>query len=203
MGRLKPRVAAAAVDLERRSHNSRARWVPSDPAVPTHRLKRRNFLQLSAGAAAILWHPALAATGPRIGFIAAGSRAADHGPLVALHDGLHALGWTDGEDCTILDRWAEAHAERLPDIARALAGAPVDILVAAGTQATLAATSATQTIPIVMVGVGDPVAIGLVESLAQPGGNITGISLSSPELIDMRLKLLAELVPHLHRIAII
>jgi putative ABC transport system substrate-binding protein len=195
MGRLDRQVAAAVRDRERRPHDYSA------GPVPAYRVKRRDLL-LAAGTA-ILWHPARAATAPRIGFIAAGSGASDRSPLVALRGGLRALGWTEGDNCTILDRWAEARTERLPDIARELVGLGVDILVTAGTLATLAATSATATIPIVMVGVGNPVAIGLVDSLDQPGGNATGLSLSSIELIDKRLQLLTELVPHLHRIAII
>ncbi len=195
MGRIDRKVAVAARDRERRPHE-----LVAGP-VPAYCMRRRDLL-LAAGTA-ILWHPAMAATAPRIGFIAAGSRAFDQGPLVALRDGLRALGWTEGDNCTILDRWAEARTERLPGIASELVGAPVDILVTAGTLATLAATSATATIPIVMVGVGDPVAIGLVDSVDQPGGNTTGISLSSIELIDKRLQLLTELVPQLRRVAII
>ncbi len=196
MGRLDRKVATAARDREHQRH---VFWAARAPA---YRLKRRDFLYLAAGSA-ILWRPAVAATGPRIGFIAAGSGTTDRGPLVALRGGLRALGWSDGDNCAILDRWAEAHTERLPDLARELIGSAVDILVTAGTLATLAATNTTATIPIVMVGVGDPVAIGVVDSLEQPGGNVTGLSLSSHELIAKRLQLLRELVPSLHRVAII
>ncbi len=166
-------------------------------------MKRRDLLHFAAGMA-IAWSPALAsAATPRIGFIGPGSGEIAQRPLAALRDGLRALGWTDGVNLLILDRWAEEHAERLPGIARELIGSDVDILVTVGTLATLAATSATATIPIVMVGSGDPVALGIVESLAQPGGNATGLSLSSLELIAQRLQLLKELVPNLDRVAII
>lgn len=202
MGRLDRTVSAAVLDRERRSHDLRSRCVALHPTGPTYRVKRREFLILAASTT-IFWRPVLAATAPRIGFIAPGSGATDQGPLVALREGLRALGWTEGDNCAILDRWAEARTERLPAIARELVGSGVDILVTAGTLATRAATSATTTLPIVMVGVGDPVAIGLVDSLAQPGGNITGLSLSSLELIAARLQLLRELVPRMHRIAII
>ena len=166
-------------------------------------MKRRDLLRLAAGMA-IAWNPArAAATIPRIGFIGAGSGAANQSFLNALRDGLRGLGWTDGGNLVILDRWAEGRTERLPGIATELIGLPVDILITAGTQATLAATSATVTIPVVMVGVGNPVALGLVDSLAQPGGNATGLSLSSLELIAQRFQLLQELLPGLHHLAVI
>jgi putative ABC transport system substrate-binding protein len=173
----------------------------SAPRGP-YRVKRRDFLRLAA-CMAITWKPAAAASIPRIGVIGPGPGAASRSALDALRDGLRALGWTDGANLVLLDRWADERAERLPGIARELVGAPVDILVTAGTLATLAATSATATIPIVMVGVGDPVAIGVVNSLARPGGNATGLSLSSPELIAWRLRLLRELLPVLRRVAVI
>jgi len=167
------------------------------------RVKRRDFLRLTAGAS-IAWHPAFAAAAtPRIGFIAPGSGVAGRSSLDALRGGLRTLGWIDGGNLVIIDRWAEEQAERLAGIAKELTAASVDILVTAGTLATLAATSATATIPIVMVGVGDPVALGVVDSLAQPGGNATGLALSSVELIAQRLRLLRELHPGLDRVAVI
>jgi putative ABC transport system substrate-binding protein len=166
-------------------------------------VRRRDFLLLAAGTA-IPWNPAVAAARtPRIGFIGAGSAVANAGFLDVLRDGLRALGWTDGGNLAVVDRWAEDQPERLPSIAAELVGAGVDILVTVGTLATLAATRATTTIPTVMVGVGDPLAIGIVDSLAHPGGNVTGLSLSSIELIAQRLRLLRDLVPGLGRVAII
>jgi len=167
------------------------------------RVKRRDFLLLAAGTA-IAWNPACAAaTTTRIGFIGPGSGVAGQSSLDALRGGLRALGWIDGDNLVILDRWAEEQAERLPGIAKDLTASAVDILVTAGTLASVAATSATATIPIVMVGVGDPVALGVVDSLAQPGGNATGLALSSVELIAARLRLLQELRPGFHRVAVI
>jgi putative tryptophan/tyrosine transport system substrate-binding protein len=167
------------------------------------RVKRRDFLRRAAGIT-LAWKPALAAgTTPRIGIIGPGSAEAGQRLLDALRGGLRALGWIDGGNLVIIDRWADGAAERLPRIATELVGTPIDILVTAGTPATLAAASATTAIPIVMVGVGDPVALGVVDSLAQPGGNATGLSLSSLELIGKRLQLLRELVPSLHRLAVI
>src|SRR5260370_23955740 len=164
-------------------------------------MRRRVFLLLTA-ATAIAGNRASAGVS-RIGFIAAGSRPTNRQLLAALQGGLGALGWTDRSNLVVLDRWAEEHTEQLPGIAKELIGAGVDLLVAAGTAATLAAASATATIPIVMVGVGDPVAPGVVSSLDQPGGNATGLSLNSPKLIPEQLHLLQELVPGLHRLAII
>jgi putative tryptophan/tyrosine transport system substrate-binding protein len=163
---------------------------------------RRNFLLLGAGTL-LASRPALAARKlPRIGFIGPGSREMNQALLAAFRDGLDELGWADNGDLVILDRWAEERIDRLPQIAGELIGSGVDILVTAGTAATLAARSATATIPIVLIGVGDPVAAGVVSSLAQPDGNATGLSLSSSELTVKRLQLLRELVPSLSRIAV-
>jgi putative tryptophan/tyrosine transport system substrate-binding protein len=103
----------------------------------------------------------------------------------------------------ILDRWAEERAEQLPGIVKELIASGAAILVTAGTPATLAAKRAGATIPIVLVGVDDPVALGVVTSLAQPRGNVTGLSLTSSEAIAKRLQLLQELVPRLRRVAVI
>ena len=130
-------------------------------------------------------------------------RRDNQGLLDAFRDNLAALGWTDGSNITIVDRWAEERAEQLPGIVKELIGASAAILVTAGTPATLAAKRATATIPIVMVGVDDPVALGVVASLAQPRGNLTGLSLTSSELIARRLQLLQVLVPGLRRVAVI
>src|SRR5260221_4535272 len=159
---------------------------------------------LSLGAAALLAaKPALAGRRlPRIGFIGPGSRELNHGLLAAFREGLNELGWAANDDVVILDRWAGECADRLPQIAGELIRAGVDILVTAGTPATLAARSATTTIPIVLVGVGDPVAAGVVGNLAQPDGYATGLSLSSAELTQKRLQLLRELVPDLGRVAV-
>jgi putative ABC transport system substrate-binding protein len=165
---------------------------------------RRRDLLLLAASAAITWDPASAETkAPRIGFVQAGLRQESRGPLDAFRESLFALGWTDGNNVMVLDRWAEERAELLPGIVKELIASGVAVLITAGTPATLAATRASATIPIVLVGVDDPVALGVVASLAQPRGNTTGLSLSSSELIATRLQLLQELVPGLRRIAVI
>ena len=166
-------------------------------------MRRRDLLLLAASAAAIR-NPALAETNtPRIGFVQVGSPQDNQGLLDAFRENLSALGWTDGGNIAVVDRWAEERAERLPGIVEELIRSGVAILVTAGTPPTLAAKHATATIPIVLVGVDDPVALGVVASLAQPRGNATGLSLTSSEVIAKRLQLLQELVPRLRRVAVI
>jgi putative ABC transport system substrate-binding protein len=164
-------------------------------------MRRRNFL---LAAVSIAWHPASAEVkNPRIGFIHAGSQQENQRLLDAFREKLSAFGWTHGSNIAVLDRWAEERTERLPVIVKELIGSGVAVLVTAGTPATLAARHASTTIPIILVGVDDPVALGLVDSLGQPGGNATGLSLTSSEVIGERLELLRELVPGLHRLAVI
>jgi len=144
-----------------------------------------------------------ARTIPRIGFMASGLRELNASLLDAFHRGLDEFGWVQDRDLIVLDRWAEEHMDRLPNIARELIDRGAEILVTAGTPATLAARSISATTPIVFVGVGDPVAVGVVKSVIQPGSNATGLSLSSRELITIRLQLLQELLPSLRRLAVI
>jgi putative ABC transport system substrate-binding protein len=182
---------------------------PDSPAVRGglrqrgHRITRRGFLVL-AGATASAWNPAAAEVkSPRIGFIQAGSRQENQSLLDAFRAKLSALGWTDGSNIAVLDRWTEEDTEQLPAIVTELIGSKVTVLVTAGTPATLAAKRASATLPIVFVGVDDPVSLGVVDSLGQPGGNATGLSLTSSEVITERLELLRELVPGLRRLAVI
>jgi len=159
---------------------------------------------LLAAGAAMTRNRALAESNtPRIGFVQVGLRQDNQGHLDAFRENLAALGWTDGSNIAVLDRWAEERAERLPGIVEELIRSGVAILVTAGTPATLAAKRASATIPIVLVGVDDPVALGVVASLAQPRGNVTGLSLSSSEVIAKRFQLLQELVSGLRRVAVI
>ncbi len=165
---------------------------------------RRRDLLLLAASTAVTRNPASAETkAARIGFVQVGSRQESGSLLDAFCESLSALGWTDGDNITVLDRWAEERAELLPGIVKELIAAGAAVLVTGGTPATLAAKHASATIPIVLVGVDDPVALGVAASLAQPRGNVTGLSLSSSELISTRLQLLRELVPELRRVAVI
>ena len=110
-------------------------------------------------------------------------------------------GWIDSKNVTFEHRWAATGVDRLPAMAEELVALKVDLIVVWGTVAALAAKKATQTIPIVMVRVADPVGSGLVQSLARPGGNVTGISSIAPELTGKRLEMLKEIVPGLARVA--
>src|SRR5580700_8920488 len=165
---------------------------------------RRRDLLLPAAGAAVTRSPASAETkAPRIGFVQLWSRQESGSLLEAFREGLFALGWADGNNIMVLDRWAEERAEQLPGIVEELIRSGIAVLVTAGTPATLAAKRASATIPIVLVGVDDPVALGVVASLAQPRGNITGLSLSSSEVIAKRFQLLQDLVSGLRRVAVI
>jgi putative ABC transport system substrate-binding protein len=137
---------------------------------------------------------------PRIGVLS--SRL---GPLPtregAFQESLRKLGYVEGQNITIEYRYAEEKLDRLPDLVAALVHSKVDVIVAVSTPAIEAAKNATKTIPIIMAGVSDPVETGFVASLARPGGNVTGLSLQSPELSGKRLELLKEVIPKLSRVA--
>jgi putative ABC transport system substrate-binding protein len=118
--------------------------------------------------------------------------------------GLRELGWVDGKNIVIEYRWAEGRADRLPDLAAELVRLKVDVIFAANTSVALAAKNATGTIPIVMATGGDPVGLGLVASLARPGGNVTGLSFSvGMETVGKGLELLKETVPKVRRVAVL
>ena len=140
---------------------------------------------------------------PRIGFLSPFSPSDNALWHQAFRLGLRDLGWVEGKNISIEYRYAEGRNDRLPDLAADLVRLKVDVIVTAVTSDALAAKKATRTIPIVMVAAGDPVASGLVESLARPGGNVTGLSQMTPELAGKRLELLKEIVPKLSRVAVL
>src|SRR5262249_38023052 len=153
-----------------------------------NRVRRRTFVLLVAGATTA-WGSAFAgAANPRVGFIGIGTRESNQHLLATFRDGLRALEWTD-DSITILDRWAEEQGEQLPSIASDLIGSGVEILVTIGNSATLAVARATKSLPIIFVGVGNPRALGLMDDLAHPGGNATGLSRNSSSLIGERFRL--------------
>ena len=121
----------------------------------------------------------------------------------AFQQGLRDLGWFDGKNISIEYRYADGRDDRLPDLAADLVRLKVDIIVAAVTADVSAAKNATKTIPIVMQSAGDPVALGLIASLARPGGNVTGLTNISTEMGGKRLDLLKQLVPNLSRVAVL
>jgi putative tryptophan/tyrosine transport system substrate-binding protein len=146
-----------------------------------------------------------ATTVHRVGrLLSAGSPAAGPDPsFEAFRQGLRELGYVEGQNVVIADRYAEGSPERLRDLATELVRLPVDVIVAEGAAAIRAAQQATRTIPIVMAATGDPVGQGFVASLARPGGNITGLSFLSAELPGKRLELLKEAVPQSTRSAVL
>jgi ABC-type uncharacterized transport system substrate-binding protein len=132
---------------------------------------------------------------PRVGLL-------DYTPVwEPLRQGLRDLGYVEGQNLILESRSTDGRDERLPALAAELVQLPVDVIVTQGTPATLAARDATTTIPIVMIGVGDPITNKLVASLARPGGNITGSSQMGAELGAKRLQLLTEAVPTVSRVA--
>jgi putative ABC transport system substrate-binding protein len=140
----------------------------------------------------------------RIGILRANSPSANTSTgLEAFRQGLRELGDVEGQNISLDYRWARNKYERLPDLAAELARLKVDVIFTFATPATDAAKQATKTIPIVFVNVGDPVASGLVASLAQPGGNITGLTNISSDLSGKQLELLKESVPGATRVAVL
>ena len=168
-------------------------------------MRRREFIKGIVGSAVTPWpFAARAQQGRRkyvVGRFGAGSAAE---PIIdVLTEALRELGWVEGENVVFERRYAENQLERLPEMAADLVRLKVDVIVATGTLAPLAAKRATSTIPIVMTGAGDPLGTGLVDNLARPGGNVTGMSLMVPELGGKRLELLKELLPRLARVAVL
>ena len=157
----------------------------------------------SAAALPLRAHAQQIAKVRRVGWLSPGSRTSDANFLAFFHDGLRELGWVVGENVAIEPRWAEGQFERLPDLAAELVRFKVDLIVTNVTQASLAAKHATRTIPIVMVGVGDPLGSGLVDNLARPGGNVTGPSSMLAEASVKQLALLKETVPNASLIAVL
>jgi putative ABC transport system substrate-binding protein len=146
-----------------------------------------------------------AAKVPRIGFLTTGSASDSPYALSRnpFRQGLRDLGYVEGRNINFEHRYAQGQAERLPELAEELVRLKVDIIVVGGNSGIRAAKKATSTIPIVMTNVGDPVGLGLVASLARPGGNITGLSQMSPDLTGKRLELLKEILPKVTRVAFI
>jgi ABC-type uncharacterized transport system substrate-binding protein len=167
-------------------------------------IDRRAFL---AGAAALLAAPLAAETQQadkvaRIGYLGTRRGVSPHLPE-AFRQGLRDLGYVEGRNVVIEYRNSEGKNERLPALAAELVALKVDVILAAATPHALAAKQATRTIPIVFAATGDAVADGLVASLARPGGNITGLSFFTPELVGKRLELLKQTVPGVSRIAVL
>jgi putative tryptophan/tyrosine transport system substrate-binding protein len=171
-------------------------------------MRRREFITLLGGAAAT---PLLSLRTsraqqprkvPRIGVLLPGTAASFALRTKAFLEGLRDLGYVDGQTIAIEWKWGQDRVEGFPELAAELVGHNVDVIITGGTPAAKALKSATATIPIVMAIIGDPVAAGLVESLARPGGNATGFSIVAPDLSGKRLELLKEIVAEASPVAV-
>jgi putative ABC transport system substrate-binding protein len=138
---------------------------------------------------------------PRIGFLVSGSPSSTSDSTEAFRQGLRGLGYVEGQNILIEYRYAEGKTDRFADLAGEVVGLKLDVIVSASGAGTLATKTATKTIPIVFTSVGDPVADGLVASLAHPGGNVTGLTNLSLDLGGKRLELLKESFPKITRLA--
>jgi putative ABC transport system substrate-binding protein len=157
-------------------------------------------------AAATLAAPARSRAQPqvaRIGYLGYTSHEIGAPYLRAFQRRLAELGRADGRDVVVIERYAEGRYERLPDLAAELLRGGVDVLLTPGPGATLAATRATQSVPIIMIDVGDPVAYGLVSNLERPGGNVTGVSSVFSDLAPVHLELLRLAVPGASRVVVL
>jgi putative ABC transport system substrate-binding protein len=169
-------------------------------------VRRREFISF-VGATAVSLSLAAHAQTPRkiarIGWLSAGSRTASPHLLDAFLQGLRELDYVEGETFAMDYRWADGRQERLPELAVQLIRFEPDVLVATTSAAVQAAMNVTRTISIIMAGGGDPVGLGLVASLARPGGNVTGPSMMNTEVSSKRMQMLKELVPGLTRVAVL
>jgi putative ABC transport system substrate-binding protein len=169
-------------------------------------MRRRDLLVLLGGGAVLAGPLAARARQkpmPVIGYLGNAVPGPNALFLAAFRQGLSETGYVEGQNLAIEYRWAEGRYDRLPALAADLVGRNVDVIVAAASEAALAAKRATSTIPIVFTGVGDPVEDGLVDNLARPGGNLTGFGNLGRETVRKRLELLAELVPQAAVIALL
>jgi putative tryptophan/tyrosine transport system substrate-binding protein len=168
-------------------------------------MKRRQFIALASSMAA--WPLAVRAQRsaklPTIGFMGSGTATAQRQWTAAFVRRLGELGWAEGRTIAIEYRWAEGRSERFAEIAAEFARLKVDVILTHNTPPVLAAKQATSTIPIVFATAGDPIGTGVITSLAQPGGNVTGLSSQQPDTASKRLELLREIIPSLHQLAIL
>jgi putative ABC transport system substrate-binding protein len=163
-------------------------------------MRRRDFIKLIGPLGAAAWARSVYAQQiamPVIGFLSSRSPGESAGVVAAFRQGLREAGFVEGQNIAIAFRWAEGRYDRLPALASELVGLPVSLLFAAGgPPSAFAAKNATSNIPVVFSAVGDPVEIGLVPSLNQPAGNVTGMAILNASLATKRLELMKELMPN-------
>src|SRR5262245_38102061 len=174
--------------------------------MPLDQLKRRDLLTVLGGAAAA-WPLAARAQQPgklpTIGFLGPQTHAAQSLWTAAFVQRLRELGWIEGRNVAIEYRWAEGRSERFAEIAAEFVRLKVDMILTQGTPVVIAAKQVTSVVPLGFPSAGDPVGTGLVKSRARPGGNVTGLSSQTSDTGGKRLEILREVVPGLHRLAIL
>jgi putative ABC transport system substrate-binding protein len=139
---------------------------------------------------------------PRVGFLGNSTAALEDHLVGPFREGLRDLGYAEGQNLVLEYRWAEGRYERLPSLVSELVGSNVEVIVTAGTPASLAVTKTAPETALVMVAVGDPIGTGLAASLARPGGNATGLTSLAPDLEGKRLELIREMLPRVARLAV-
>jgi putative tryptophan/tyrosine transport system substrate-binding protein len=170
-------------------------------------MRRRKFLTL-VGSTAAAWPVAAhsqqpGAAMPVIGFIRDGSAESNARWLAGFHKGLSETGYVEGQNVTVEYHWLEGKYDRLPEISADLVRRKVAVIATLGTGSAQTTKAATVTIPIVFLSGEDPVELGLVDSMAKPGGNVTGVSIQTSEIVTKRLRLLHDLLPNAVRIAVL
>jgi putative ABC transport system substrate-binding protein len=170
-------------------------------------MRRRTFIE-GVAALGVAWPLAARAQQPttkmpRVGWLVTGSPTTHRFSLAAFQDGLKALGYVEGQNISIEYRWAEGNLSRLPELANDLVHQKVDVIMVGGTNVAEVVKRATSDIPIVAAGVGDLAEIGLVASLARPGGNLTGFVANAPETAAKRLEVVREIKPQARRVAVV
>ena len=166
-------------------------------------MKRRAFAGLLGATLVPLRSVGAQGKSAKIGFIEPGTPEANGPFLTAFRTAMAALGWKEGQNLTILDRWLANRPERIPEVVAGLVAETGDVLVAAGSLVTRGTIAAAPRTPIVMVGVSDPVGFGFARSLSRPGGFVTGVTNTAVDLLSKRLQMLAELAPAAKRIAVL